>query len=137
MTLVDSGIEMFEEKAKRILWPPSLTLGYVFALSGAWLDFGLAVAAIGGARLFGDIVDSTQVEEADHGEQLLGSTFTVLEEQFPVRKMTLLAIFTIAYVVAVGYGIWRLFLHFEHTDPILVALAGIYSGIVIIVTLNV
>ena len=55
---IDIVVETFEDNAKRILWLPSITLGYIYTLSGDFFQFALAVTAIGGARLFRFLMNS-------------------------------------------------------------------------------
>lgn len=72
MAPIATAIETFEGEAKRILWPPPITLGYIFTLSGYIVHFALAVAAIGGARLFVDILDLDLVVKSDDGDRMRG-----------------------------------------------------------------
>ncbi len=133
MSVFSDAIEVFEGGSKRILWLPVLAPGYTYYLTGFWFEFILAVSAIGGARMFSDL--TKRAEESSEHESIWG-----IVKSFRGRGSTLklwfVTIISVLYVVAAGYGAWRVYDLFEHTDPILVAMAGIYLGAMLIVLMN-
>lgn len=126
-------LEMFEKKFQRILWLPALTLGYIYHLSGAWPDFGLAVAAIVGGRYFINLIDSWVVE--DENLRLNNDATAIFRTGNSVLTNTTLAVVNVLYVVAAVYGAYRLEQVFTHTDPVLVGLGVVYWSVGLIVFL--
>jgi len=136
MAPVDTVLETFEGEGERILWLPSITLGYIFTLTGYWIHFFLAVASIGGARFFIDIIGWVD-NLSDETENLqLSKTMINYMRGFPLWKFIILFAFVLLYLLSVIYGAWELYVHFNHEDPILVGLSAIYWGILVIVLLN-
>ena len=132
---LDAAIETFEGKNKRILYLPAITLGYIFTISGTLSHFGLAVASIGGARFFSDLMSSDIYREGE--DQLRDDVFSWLGSKLSTYQMWLYAIVSILYAIALVFALWQLFQYFDHSDPVLVGLAGIYWGVLIVVTLNI
>ena len=133
MSLIRDTISVFERGSKRILWLPVLAVGYTYTLTGVWWEFGLAVAAIGGARIFSDMVDALEsgLEDVD-----MDGVIEYREEDSPL-KIWYLAVIVVLYAVAAIYSMWRLYDLFDHTDIILVALSLSYCGVAVIVAINV
>lgn len=136
MASTTAVIETFEGKAKRILWLPSITLGYIFTISGNISHFGLAVTAIGGARLFVDILESDLVVESDNGQRIRDDALSWFHSNYSTMKSYLLATLAVLYFISIPYSIWVLYSFFNHENPVLVGIAGIYCGILVIVMIN-
>lgn len=137
MAPINPVLETFEGKAKRTLWLPPITLGYIFTLSGSSTDFWLTVVAIGGARLFIDITDSDLVVESENGERVRPDAMQWFQSNFSNVNTGLYGIVAVLYACAVPYGLLRLHHYFTHEDPVLVGLAAIYWGILVVVVMNV
>lgn len=133
---LDSAVEMFEDESERLLWLPAVTLGYIYTLSGAPLQFVLAVLGIGGARLFGDIINSELVEQTSAGPKFRDDTVEVLRSSYPLGKSWLLAIVGLGYIASAIIAVYALIQFFDHTNLILVALAATWAGAALITTLN-
>lgn len=131
-----SAVEMFESESERLLWLPSITLGYVYSLSGNPTQFVLAVISIGGARLFGDIIKSELVEQTPNGPKFREDTFEMLRNNYPLGKSWLFAIIGLGYVASAIVAIDVLIRFFVHSNLILVALAAIWAGSGLIVIMN-
>lgn len=134
MSLLGDTIDVFEGNAKRILWLPPLTLGYTFTLSGIWFEFVIAVAAIGGARMFSDLFQRTS--KAGKDETIL-TIVTSVKEQCSTLRILYLDLIGILYVIAAVYGGWNLYRYFDHSDPIIVTLSGVYLGVIVVISTNV
>jgi hypothetical protein len=128
---IDIVVETFEDNAKRILWLPSITLGYVYTLSGDILHFALAVAAIGGAQLFRFLMKSDFASERD-----IQSNFEWVGENFSKLQVFSLAGIAVFYFFALVYAPLQLYLNFAHNNVVLVGLAGIWWGVLIVITVN-
>lgn len=130
------AVEMFEEESERLLWLPAVTLGYVYTLSGTPLHFTLAIVGIGGARLFGDIIDSELVEQTPAGPTFRDDAFKLLQNNYPVGKSWLFAIVGLGYIASAFVAVRALVQFFNHSDLIVVALAAARAGAGLIVLLN-
>lgn len=133
MTAVDGVIETFEGvESRRIVWLPTITLGYIYTLSGYLGDFALAVAAIGGARFITDLIRTEVFDDDD--------SFDERKEQVKSKMSTVavgwVAMLLAVYVYAVVWSILQLHAYFTYTDLILVGLAGVYWGTLLIVATN-
>jgi len=133
---IDTALETFEDNATRILWLPSITLGYIYTLSGAILQFALAVAAIGGAALFSSLIESDFVTDSEEEMVVRPTPFEWVRKQFSNWKTWLLAGFSIVYLVAVMYAPYQLYQHFTHQNIVLVGLAGVWWGILTVLLVN-
>lgn len=135
---INTALETFEDNdnAERILWLPSLTLGYIYTLTGATPQFVLAVAAIGGAALFSSLIESDFVIDSEGEMAIRSDPFEWVRMQFPIWKAGLFSGFAIVYLVAVVYAPYQLVLHFTHQDIVIVGLSGIWWGVLIVVLIN-
>lgn len=131
-----SAVEMFESDSERLLWLPTVTLGYVYTLSGAPLHFILAVVSVGGARLFGDIINSELVEHTSDGPKFRDDTFELLRSSYPLGKSWLFAIVGLGYVSSAFVAMYALIQFFNHSNLIVVALAMVWTGAGLVVLLN-
>lgn len=131
-----SAVEMFEGESERLLWLPAITLGYVFTQSGAPVHFILAVVGIGGARLFGDIINSELVEQTPDGPKFRDDTFELLRSSYPLGKSWLFAIVGLGYVASALVAVYGLIQFFNHSNLIIVALAATWAGAGLVVLLN-
>jgi hypothetical protein len=127
---------MFEGEAERILWLPAITLGYVYTLSGSRKYFILAVIAIGGARLFTDIINSNLVEETSEGPEIRDDMLEILHRNLHSLKSWLFAIIAVGYVLSAIVAVNGLIEFFIHSNLILVALAATWAGAGLIVIMN-
>lgn len=136
MAATDQAIATLEGEAEQLVWIVPLSLGYIYTISGSELDFALAILSIGGARLFVDIMESDKIISSDGGEEVTQSVgkwvFTSLGNQTRLVYATVLFFYTAALVNA----LIQLGLRFDHTDPVLVGLAGVYWGSLVIVVMN-
>lgn len=136
MTALNVGIETLGGvKPERIVWLPTITLGYIYTLSGALADFALAVIAIGAARFFVDLIQAeAEVNELAEGWQ------DVMTGRSDSNSSTLMIWFfgllIASYALAAGRSVWRLYAYFTHTDLILVGIAAIHWGIFIVLLTN-
>jgi len=135
---INTALETFENKdnAERILWLPSLTLGYIYTLTGTILQFALAVAAIGGAALFSSLIESDFVIDSEGEMTIRSDAYQWLRMQFPLWKAWLILAFAIVYFVAVVCAPYQLALHFTHQDIVIVGLSGIWWGVPIVGLIN-
>lgn len=133
---INTALETFEDNAKRILWLPSITLGYTYTLSGVILQFALAVAAIGGAALFRSLIESDFVTDSEGEMAIRSAPFEWIRKQFPNWKTWLFAGFSLVYLVAVVYAPYQLYQHFTHQNVVLVGLAGVWWGILTVLLVN-
>lgn len=131
-----SAVEMFEDESERLLWLPAITLGYIYTLSGTQTQFVLAVIGIGGARLFGDIIDSELVEQTPNGPKFRDDTFELVQKKYPLGKSWLFAIVGLGYVASVIVAVDSLIRFFVHSNLILVAIAATWAGAGLIVLMN-
>lgn len=128
---IDIVVETFEDNAKRILWLPSITLGYIYTLSGDFFQFALAVTAIGGARLFRFLMNS------DFGSEIcVWSNYEWIREHFSNFQIWPLTGIAVFYLFAGVYAPIQLYRHFTHHDIVLVGLAGVWCGIFIVILIN-
>lgn len=136
MAPVGEAIELFEGKARRILWLPPITLGYIFTLSGVWHHFALAAGSIGGAKLFSDIAKSGML--TDEGGKFGGfeTGEEVVQERFSNLDIWRMFVLVVVYFSAMALGWIELYAFFDHTNPILVAISGIYWGGLLVVILK-
>lgn len=124
-------VETFEDNAKRILWLPSITLGYIYTLSGDIFQFALAVTAIGGAQIFRLLMESDF-----NPERGLWSNSELLREHSSNWQTWPLVGVATFYLVAVVYAPIKLYQHFTHQAIVLVGLAGVWCGILIVILVN-
>lgn len=120
---------IFEGDRKRLLWLPSLTLGYLYTLSGATWDFVLAIVAVGGGKLLIGMLKSGLVPH--EGGKSAGEIRDYLQVELSVFQQFKYALVLVIYVFALICAPWRLYLYFTHTDPVLVGFAGVYFGILV------
>jgi hypothetical protein len=133
MTAVDGLIDTFEGvKSRRIVWLPTITLGYIYTLSGYLGDFVLAVAAIGGARFITDLIRTEPFEDDDS----MGERQDRVKSKMSTVSIMWVAILMVLYVCAIVWGLLQLHAYFTHTNLILVGLAGVYWGTLLIVITN-
>ena len=128
---INIAIETFEDNAERILWLPTLTLGYTYSLSGEIFQFALAITAIGGAQIIRFLMKSDF--DLERG---LGSNNKWTSEQFSNWQTWPLAGILIFYLAAVMYAPIQLYLIFTHQDIVLIGLAGVWCGILIVILVN-
>lgn len=135
MSLIRDTAETFEGEAKRIVWLPSITLAYIFTLSGFQVDFLLAVVGIVGGRFFFDLVSI--LEEISEGEEERSVRPIRSIRKNSSNTMIVGALLIIGgYGISIVYGLFRLFIYFTHEDVVLVGLAVVYWGILLIVFIN-
>lgn len=134
MSAVDSVLGMFEGDAKRMLWLPVITLGYLFTLNGSPIEFWFGVTSIGGARLFGDLFDS-DVADAD-ASQRMKILFEHYRQCHWISVWTLAAVM-IVYGASVVISIFDLYSAFQPKNIVLVGLSGVWLGIGVISTLRI
>lgn len=136
MSALDDVISVLEGEARRVIWLPPFALGYVYTITGVWYQFGLAILALGGARIFSDLVDWVESEEyVDNGSFV--KQYWNKVDQYPRGKKWLSGLLSAAYFFTIFYSIVLLIQEFRHQDPILVGLLGIYGGLAVIVLLNI
>ena len=128
---IDAAVKTFEDNSERILWLPSITLAYIFTLSGDNFQFALAVAAIGGAQLFRFLMESEFNPDQD-----VWTNNEWIREHFSNLQTWPLAGIAVLYVIAVLYSLFQLYQHFTHQDIVLVGLAGVWCGIIIVILVN-
>lgn len=129
--VVDTAIETFEENTRRILWLPSITLGYIYTYSGDIFHFALAIIAIGGTQLFRFLIESEFTSKEDSF-----SSITWLYESFSNIQSWPLAGVALLYFISMIYAPIKLYQYFTHQDIILVGLAGIWCGVLVVVLVN-
>ena len=129
--VIGTAIDTFEDNAKRILWLPSITLGYIYTHSGDLFHFALAVIAIGGARLFRFLIESEFTSKR-------GTLSSVgwLREKFSNLQSWPLAGVALFYFITMVYAPIQLYQYFTHQDIVLVGLAGIWCGVLIVILVN-
>lgn len=133
MSLVTDVIDVFHGESKRILWMPSLALGYIYTLSGNRLAFALAVAAIGGALIFGDLLDRVD----GSSNEPLWEIVSPITDRHHVIRIWFVAILCVLYPIAVLYGGLSVYYYFDYTDLVLVGLAGLYLSPIIALIVNI
>lgn len=132
MTNVSIAINMFAGvKTERMVWLPTITLGYIYTLSGSLSDFALGVTAIGGARFCLALIQS---EEFDNKNAV--RDMQVLVSDLSTLTLLLYASLMALYALATVRGIYQLYIYFTHTDLILVGFAGVYWGALILVVID-
>lgn len=135
MAPLDSAVEMFEGKSSRILWLPSITLAYIFTLSGSIGDFALAVVSIGGARFYSDLAHRDSDNKTEDDDVIDASDILELAHNMSAIRTFIMAIVSAIYVFSIFYSSFRLYQHFTHTDIVIVSLAGVYWGILIVIVI--
>lgn len=133
MAPVMDAIEVFEGEGGKLLWLPPITMGYIFTLSGDILDFGLAVAAVGGARFLHDALESEFYERMTVDDGGLLEATRWMGRGVGRFKVWSLNVVTVLYLVAVFWSIWNLYLFFTPTDLVVVTLSGMYWGVLVII----
>jgi len=129
--VIDATINTFENNGERILWLPSVTLGYIYTLSGDIFQFAMAVAAIGGAQLFRFLIES-----GFNPDQSLWTNGEWLRKRFSNFQTWPLAGIAVIYPGAVLYGLFQLYQYFTYQDIALVGLAGVWCGVFIVILVN-
>lgn len=129
---IDTVVGAFEDDSERILWLPSVTLAYLFTLSGDTFHFVMAIASIGGAQWFRLLADSDFASV-----QNLRSPVIWFIENFHFSKIMPLAVLSIFYATSVIYAPVKLYQYFTHQDIVLVGLAATWCGIAIVVLVNI
>jgi hypothetical protein len=133
MVTLAAGMEIFEGiKPERIVWLPSITLGYIYSVSAFLPDFALAVVAIGGARFIIELIRSESFDEEDS----VVDKKEQVESQMSTLSVVFNGILMVLYLCAIVWGILQLFVYFTHEDLFLVGLAGSYWGILLILVRN-
>jgi len=133
MVTLAAGMETFEGiKPERIVWLPSITLGYIYSLSGFLPDFALAVVAIGGTRF---VIELIRTESFDEDDSVIEKKEQV-ESQMSTLSVVFNGILMMLYLCAIVWGIFQLYNYFTHEDLFLVGLAGGYWGILLILVKN-
>ncbi|WP_340099471.1 hypothetical protein [Salinibaculum salinum] len=138
MAPVGDVLSVFEGESRRIIWLPPVTLGYIYTLSGSYLDFWLAVGAIAGARYFYDILEmaenrlTTGEDENKTGKDEWADISSDILGSLTGLKMLAILVYCAAFVLSIV----QMYNFFSHEQPILVGLAGIYWGVLFIVVLN-
>ncbi|WP_152418726.1 MULTISPECIES: hypothetical protein [Halorubrum] len=128
---IDTVVRTFEGENKRILWLPSITLAYLFTLSGDKFQFVAAVIATGGAQWFRILINP---EFTSRGS--LPSAVGWLNKNYSFGEMSILSVLSVIYAGIAGYAIWKLYRYFTHQDLVLVGLGVIWCGIGIVVLVN-
>lgn len=134
MSLLGGAAETFEDQGERIFWLPALTLGYLYTLSGAWIDFILAVVALVGGMYLIQVVETVD-EESDGTPRDDIIYLSKLANQSRKARIVFIS-HTLGYALTAIYSVWRLQLYFHHEDLVLVGLAIAYLGIILIIVLN-
>jgi hypothetical protein len=129
---IDTVVGAFEDNSERILWLPSITLAYLFTLSGDRFHFVMAIASIGGAQWFRLLVDSDFASVRN-----LRSAVVWFMENFHFLKTMPLAVLSIFYATSVIYAPIKLYQYFTHQDLVLVGLGATWCGIAIVVLVNI
>lgn len=129
---VDTVITTFESNSQRIVWLPSVTLAYLFTITGNISQFMLAVAAIGGAQWF-IILINTDFDSNENAEL----SVSWIQGNFSRLVTTPLAILSAVYAFAVVYALRELYKQFRHEDIVLVGLGIIWCGIAIVILVNI
>ena len=128
---IDTVARTFEDKNKRILWLPSITLGYLYTLTGDVYQLVLAIVAIGGTQFF----KQSMVADVDLGDDTL-SNVQWFRDNFSVIKLIPTFPFALSYPMITGYSVFILYRHFTHQDMIVVGLGLIWSGVTMVVFVN-
>lgn len=128
---IDTVVGTFENNSERILWLPSITLVYLFTLSGDAFQFVTGVAAIGGAQWFRLLMNS----DFTSGQRVQAPR-KWFRENYSYSKIMLLAGLSMIYAAATIYALWKLYHHFTHQDLVLVGLGAVWCGIAMVVLVN-
>lgn len=129
MSVAGDVIEVFEGQAKRIFWMPAITLGYIYTLTGNWIQFALAVVSIAAAKYFVDINRKRESYEYLSDELVIQKIFNLIANHYSKRKLVLTLGFVLFYAISLVYSLALLFEHFNHNDPVLVGLSAVYLAI--------
>ncbi|WP_155118383.1 hypothetical protein [Halorubrum sp. BV1] len=128
---IDTAIATFEEDNERILWLPSVTLAYLFTITGNTAQFVIAVAAIGGAQWFRLFINFDF-----SSKQGLKSPRNWFEENYSYLRLMPLVVLSLIYASATIYAVLGLYRHFTEQDIVLVGLGIVWWGIAIVVLVN-
>ncbi len=132
--MLKASLELLEGKANRLLWVPSIALGYMFTITASPIDFALSAYLILGARVLNDIMERIDEEEIET-QQLPVAVPNLVRENFRWGGIGL-SVVVLPYLVGVVRGWYLLYIHFEHTDLIIVAISIGYVGTALIALAN-
>lgn len=131
------AMQIFEDEAQRLVWLPSISLGYVYTLRGEPLQFVLAVAALVRDKHINNLIDWHRTQVYTRDDSFAGRYARLIQNEFPQRKQWSTAIISVAHLFTMFYAPYLIWLHFSHSDIVLVALGILYSGLVGIVLTNI
>jgi hypothetical protein len=135
--VINTALETFDDNSERIVWLPSITLGYTYTLSGDDVQFWLAVGAIGGAVLFKSLLESEYVSQNEGVNSLDKGLTYWFKKNFHGWKLWWISPFIIIYLISILYAPYQLYHHFSHQNILVVGLSGFWLSILVTILVKV
>ncbi|QLC35469.1 hypothetical protein EFA46_014575 (plasmid) [Halarchaeum sp. CBA1220] len=139
MNGVQQIVSSFGERRKNSVWLPTLTLAYLYHLTGDWMYIFSGAVSCCGAMVLYDLA----TEILGEGDTRKNSRFTSQDvlsviPRVPDESMRFVFLWfsIVSYPISLIYAVIELVHHFDHSNLILVGLGSAYLGFVLTFVFN-
>lgn len=137
MDILAEALSIFEGETRRLFWLPAITLGYLYTVTGVFLDFALGVGCIAGAKLVYDMMDSNLMAETPFGMKRHPYFRYQLTEYNSGFRLFRLGIVSVVYAIGFIWSIHQLYRYFDPQNVVLVGLAMAHWGLAAVIFMNI